>query len=249
MRRSHRSRMRRCEARPLLLVALLLSLVPCWVAGQAGAAADAAAPAPQQEEPSSRNATALGALSRQQNITFCVADWEPISICKNATATAPGQCVATMGRQRRWAPRMHDGHMRSTCPLVPELQASPAASLLPPCSLLHGPRRGDDSLCSPHPGPAGGRQLPVPGTAIQALLPCWQGGGGAAGERLCSCTLQWPVASGHRAAACCLLLQCTAFGTLIADLQNSTGVCSASASGITITTEREQLGIKFTCES
>ena len=41
-------------------------------------------------------------------------------------------------------------------------------------------------------------------------------------------------------------MQCTAFSTLIADLQNATGVCSASASGITITTEREQLGIKFT---
>ena len=158
--------MRRCEARPLLLVALLLSLVPCWVAGQAGAAADAAAPAPQQEEPSSRNATALGALSRQQNITFCVADWEPISICKNATAKAPGQCVATMGRQRRRTPGIEGGACFLPVHSPGNARASPAASLAA-CSLLHGPRRGDDSLCSPHPGAAGGRQFPVPGKPRQ----------------------------------------------------------------------------------
>ena len=88
-----------------------------------------------------------------------------------------------------------------------------------------------------------------PGPA--AMLAGRRWGGGRAPLQLHSTVAsgQWPPCRCLLPAACCLLLQCTAFGTLIADLQNSTGVCSASASGITITTEREQLGIKFTCES
>ena len=42
------------------------------------------------------------------------------------------------------------------------------------------------------------------------------------------------------------MLQCVGFSTMISSLSNATGECSASSTGVTITSERQAAGLRFT---
>ena len=79
----------------VLLLLLLISPLHVQALQAAGAAQ---APAPAQEAaamtaaaPSPYVALPNSSASWQQNLTFCVANWEPIAMCNNATDMRPGE--------------------------------------------------------------------------------------------------------------------------------------------------------------
>ncbi len=62
-------------------------------------------------------------------------------------------------------------------------------------------------------------------------------------------SLAWQCCRDRATLALTLIsLQCVDFSTLISSLTNASGPCSASTGGVSITSEREQAGIMFTCE-
>ena len=126
-------------------------------------------------------------------------------------------------------------HLRMQQPVAAAVQAFACkqrepAPLLPPLQ------------CSQGPGACGRNKLSVSGDSVAACRVQLM-------RQVLCVFARWPApALSSRPALIFVWLQCVDFQTLISSLTNGSGPCSASTGGVSITSEREQTGIKFTCK-